>query len=244
MSTMNIFYYILITTIYISSAIFYEVDAEQSADENAHIEQKNDDENSQEAVFYDKEAITEISLGNAESEDSVEIYISPSCLHCANFITSDLEKFIKSNGSKYHVILKFLPTTAKDFFIMKLIQNETNGDESAYYAVYKKYIKRTLATINHVKPTQEQTELYKGSNTDPEMIKFQVVAAEFGFSDEKILNAIPDSEVKAPFERTIMLAYSNDRKALSKVIQSNELDLPLIVKNGKAYKKLKDLIED
>ena len=42
--------------------------------------------------------ITEIKLGNIEAKDKIEVYISPSCLHCGRFVADDLEKFVRQNG--------------------------------------------------------------------------------------------------------------------------------------------------
>ena len=194
-------------------------------------------------VFEDKSAITEIHFGNSKSENKIEIYISPSCLHCGKFVVEDVEYFVKVHGDEANVILKFLPTSAKDIFIMKLIQHEAQ-DEFSYFGIYKNYIKRTLATINYVKPTKEQKKLFKGSQSDPEMIKFQTVASEFGFSDKKITEAYPDPKMTSPFERTVMLAYSKRVKAISKLLDSKELDLPLVVKDGKAFKSLKGILKN
>ena len=189
------------------------------------------------AVFEDKSAVTEIHFGKQQSNEKIEIYISPSCLHCGKFIAEDLENFLKNHDDE--VVLKFLPTSAKDIFIMKIIQNETK-DPKSYFEIYKNYIKRAIATINFVNPTKEQIDKYKGSKKDPEMIKFQVVASEFGFSDKKIIAAFPDPEMTAPFERSIMLAYSQNLKMIYKLVDTKELDLPLIAKSGKRFKTLNE----
>lgn len=188
-------------------------------------------------VFEDKSAVTEIHFGKQQSNEKIEIYISPSCLHCGKFIAEDLENFLKNHDDE--VVLKFLPTSAKDIFIMKIIQNETK-DPKSYFEIYKNYIKRAIATINFVNPTKEQIDKYKGSKKDPEMIKFQVVASEFGFSDKKIIAAFPDTEMTAPFERSIMLAYSQNLKMIYKLVDTKELDLPLIAKSGKRFKTLNE----
>lgn len=190
-------------------------------------------------VFEDKSVITEIHFGVPEAKDKIEIYISPSCLHCGKFVAEELEAFVKKH--KKAVILKFLPTSAKDIFIMKIIQNEQQ-DEKSYFEIYKNYIKRAIATINFVNPTKEQIEKYRGSNKDPEMIKFQVIASEFGFSDQKIIAAFPDQNMTESFERSVMLAYSKNIKAIHKIVDTKELDLPLIAKCGKRFKSLNDAL--
>ena len=202
-----------------------------------HAEKDAEEQSDKVAVFEDKSAVTEIQFGKKKSNSKIEIYISPSCLHCGKFVAEDLENFIQTHDDE--VVLKFLPTSAKDIFIMKIIQNETN-DKKSYFEIYKKYIKRAIATINFVNPTKEQIDKFKGSKKDPEMIKFQVVASEFGFSDKKIIAAFPDPNMTAPFERSIMLAYSKDLKVIYKIVDTKELDLPLIAKAGKRFKNLND----
>lgn len=193
------------------------------------------------AIFEDKSAITEIQFGKKKSNEKIEIYISPSCLHCGKFVAEDLESFIQKHDDE--VVLKFLPTSAKDIFIMKIIQNEAQ-DKKSYFEIYKKYIKRAIATINFVNPTKEQIDKFKGSKKDPEMIKFQVVASEFGFSDKKIMEAFPDPNMTEPFERSIMLAYSKNLKVIYKLVDTKELDLPLIAKSGKLFKNLDDALRN
>ena len=186
--------------------------------------------------------ITEISLGNLEAEDKIDIYISPSCLHCGQFVAEDLEEFMDKHSAEIKVSIKFLPTSAKDVFIMKLLQNEAQ-DEKSYFAIYKKYIKRAIATINFVHPNEKQKVLYIGSPKDPEMIKFQVVASEFGFSNKKIVEAFPDPQMDKPFESAIMRSYAERVNIISKLINTKQLDLPLIIKDEKVLKNLDDIFK-
>lgn len=186
--------------------------------------------------------ITEIQLGNKDSDDRdiIYIYISPSCLHCGKFLAEDVEKFIKEDNGKHAITIKFLPTSAKDLFIMKLIQNEVK-DESGFYMIFKNYIKRVLATINHIRPSKEQLAVYKGSKTDEEMIKFQVEAFEFGFDDSKIISAIPDMD--GDYEIEIMKNYKESVQYIADIVGEKELKLPLIVRNGKNYSSLDKAIK-
>ncbi len=193
-------------------------------------------------AINNRNIITEINIGNKDSQNEIEIYISPSCLHCGQFIADDLEKFTRDCGDKAKIVLKFLPTSAKDIFIMKLLQNEAK-DERAYFSIFKNYIKRAIATINFVKPTKKQLILYKGSVKDPEMIKFQVVASEFGFSDQKIVNAYPDSKMSQPFELTIVQTYEKRINEIRKLVKTKQLDLPLIVRNQEIYTSLHKILE-
>ena len=193
-------------------------------------------------AINNRNIITEINIGNKDSQNEIEIYISPSCLHCGQFIADDLEKFTRDCGDKAKIVLKFLPTSAKDIFIMKLLQNEAK-DERAYFSIFKNYIKRAIATINFVKPTKKQLILYKGSVKDPEMIKFQVVASEFGFSDQKIVNAYPDSKMSQPFEHTIVQTYEKRINEIRKLVKTKQLDLPLIVRNQEIYTSLHKILE-
>lgn len=189
----------------------------------------------------DESAISEIYLGNKTSKNKIKIYISPSCLHCGKFLVEDVDEFLKKNNEKVKIIVKLLPASAKDIFIMKLIQNESK-DENGYFAILKNYIMRVLATINYITPSESQISMFKGSKTDPEMIKFQVEASEFGFSDEKIIKAFPDMDQL--FEKTIMKRYAKSVKFISKILDSKELNLPLIVKEKKVCKTLKEAVQN
>lgn len=187
--------------------------------------------------FETTKPITEIHLGRKSLENPIYIYVSPSCLHCAQFIVEDLEKFLENNKNN-HVIIKFLPASAKDVFIIKLINNETKS-EDLFFLIFKNYIKRILTTINKISPTEEQQDLFKGSKKDPEMIKFQVGAYEFGFSEEKIQKAYPKMQDK--FEQSLAQDYSETVKELSNILQSKEINLPLIINKNKIYKNLNDI---
>ena len=75
------------------------------------------------------------------------------------------------------------------------------------------------------------------------MIKFQVVASEFGFSDQKIVNAYPDPKMSQQFEHTIMQVYEKRINEITKLVKTKQLDLPLIVKNQKVYTSLNKILE-
>ena len=182
-----------------------------------------------------QEPIVEIKFDGNDKSQSIDIYISPSCLHCGHFLATELDNIIKAG--QINITIKLLPTTAKDFFIMKLIQNETTNPKT-YYKIYLNFIKRTIATINFINPNRKQLAKYKGSTKDPDMIKYQIIASDFGFSEQKIVNAFPDPKMEGEFEKFVINNYAKNAKVISKIIGSNKLDLPLIVKDGKAYRKL------
>ncbi len=75
------------------------------------------------------------------------------------------------------------------------------------------------------------------------MIKFQVVASEFGFSDQKIVNAYPDSKMSQPFELTIVQTYEKRINEIRKLVKTKQLDLPLIVRNQEIYTSLHKILE-
>ncbi|MDR3046174.1 MAG: DsbA family protein, partial [Bacteroidales bacterium] len=169
--------------------------------------------------------ITEFCLGNAQAKNKIYIYVSPSCLHCGKFIVEDVEEFVKKSSKDCYVVIKLIPTSAKDIFIMKLIQREAKN-QNDYLTIFQNYIKRVIATINHITPTKEQVDLFKGSKNDEEMIKFQVVALEFGFSNEKIVAAIPD--MNGQMESKIINDYQKTVRYIADILDTKELDLPFI----------------
>ena len=181
-----------------------------------------------------------------EGKPIIEIYVSPSCLHCAQFLLEDLVKFLEKHSADCFVKVMLLPVEAKDFFIMKLIQSESK-DTNGYYMIFSNYMKRALATIDNTIPSEAQKELYKGSNFYEEMIKFQVIANNFGFSDEKIIKAIPDMD--ADYELALVEYYKRTVKEIFEKLklntkQSPELEVPLIIYNGKIYKKLDETLKE
>lgn len=186
-------------------------------------------------------AILELTLGNPQyniDETRIDIYVAPTCLHCCKLIVEELQSFLNQNSSKCFIRIILLPTSAKDLFVMKLIQSEAK-DVNGYYMIYTNYVKRAYATINSIKPTEEQKRIYKGSVSDPEMIKFQAIASAFGFSDEKIVMAYPNMD--DDYEVAVMNWYKNVVETIRKFCPSKELDLPLIVQNGKRYISLNDV---
>ena len=196
-------------------------------------------------------ATTEILLGCSQDESPIYIYISPSCLHCAKFLLEDLNKFLEAKGAIHKVVIRFLPTCAKDVFIMKLMEHKAKalakekGDISKsmyeFYHSFLSYIQHVTKVINSIEATNEQLEMYKGSNTDKEMIKYQIAAKTSGlFSDDEIINAIPDPEFKEKYEVTLINSYRDSLEYISKIINSKELDLPLIIKNEIRYKTIEE----
>ena len=138
-----------------------------------------------------------------------------------------------------------IPVLARDFFIMKIIQAEAK-DSDNYKQIFSNYMKRTMATIDNIYPNEEQKALYKGSNTDPDMIKYQVIAKEFGFTDEKIVHAIPNMD--EDYEQAVMEYYRNTLTTISDILKldknkQQEIEVPLIICNGKSYKTIEKALD-
>lgn len=186
-------------------------------------------------------AILDLTLGNEiynNDAQRIDIYVAPSCLHCGSFLVKDLQDFLDKNSRNCFIRIRLLPVSAKDLFVMKIIQSEAK-DANGYYMIYLNYVRRAIATVKNIKPTEEQQKLYKGSATDPEMIKYQAVASAFGFSDEKIVSAYPDMD--AYYEKAVMDWYKNIVETLKPFCPNKNLDLPLIIQNGKSYKSITDV---
>lgn len=195
--------------------------------------------NNENIVVKKVNAITYFPFGT-EGKPVIDIYISPSCLHCAHFVINDLDKFLEKHKNECFVRVMLIPFIARDFFIMKIMQAEAR-DSSGYRMIFSNYMKRAIATIDNIHPTNEQKALYKGSNTDPDMIKYQVIAKEFGFTDEKIVKAIPNMDEE--YEQAVMEYYKNTLNTISDILKQDkskprEIEVPLIICNGKSYKTL------
>lgn len=186
-------------------------------------------------------AILDLTTGNPvynNDRDRIDIYVAPTCLHCGSFITEELQRFLGINAQKCFIRIRLLPVSAKDLFIMKLIQSEAR-DMNGYYMIFINYVKRACATINSIKPTEAQKALYKGSTTDSEMIKFQAIASAFGFSDEKIVAAYPNMD--ADYEIAVIEWYKTVVEVVKQFSHSKELELPLIIQNGTKYSSINDV---
>lgn len=177
----------------------------------------------------------EIEFGDTKDSSPIYVYVSPSCLHCSKFLLEDLEKFLKKFGAVCKVVVRFLPISAKDLFILKLIQSKSK-DSNEFYLIFTNYMKRSIATIGSVKPSAEQKEKYIGSKKDPEMIKYQVIAKEFGFTDEEIVNAYPD--IEGDIEKSMMNTYSGFSEQITDVLESKDITLPLLIRDNKKIDSL------
>lgn len=186
-------------------------------------------------------AITYFVFGT-EGKPIINIYISPACLHCAQFLAEDLQKFLNEHKSKCLIKVILIPALARDFFVMKIIQAKAK-DLNDYYGIFSRYMKRAIATIEGIHPTKEQKTLYMGSNTDPDMIRYQVIAKEFGFTDEEIIKAIPN--MNEDYELAVMEYYKITLQEILNTLKldnskQQEIDVPLIICNGKTYKTIND----
>ncbi len=197
------------------------------------------------AIVKKVNAITYFTFGT-EGKQLIEIYVSPSCLHCAQFLIEDLEKFVKQHKDHCFIKVMLIPVTAKDFFIMKLIQAEAK-DTNGYYMIFLNYMKRAIATMDSIIPSAEQIQKYQGSNTDPDMIKYQIIASDFKFSDEKIINSLPNMD--EDYELAIMEYYKKAVKEIFEKLKldttkNSELEVPLIICNNTSYKTLDKALND
>lgn len=213
----------------------------------------------------DSNAVTEVSFGCVQDKLPIYLYISPSCFHCAEQLIKKNPKYLQMYGATHRLVVRFLPTSAKDLFIMKLIYNrakaiakrDTSRIPYEFYYVFVSYIKHMNQIIRSIKPTEEQISMFKGSNTDPDMIKFQIgatmpsteklckdpdedhaIPAFEPFTNDEVVAAMPNLDAK--FEAKIMDFYRDSVEYISAVVKSKELTLPLITRNDKSYKTLEE----
>jgi hypothetical protein len=223
---------------FIQFCVFKAEAAEEGAvitlDDKADNKDKSNDEK-------DEKITTEISFGQKNDSNSISVTVSPSCMHCAKFIADEFEEFVKKTKDKYGVKVRFLPTSLTDVFIMKLIQNKAK-DENGFFLIFKNYAKRAYATVNRIKPTDKQRELFNGSRSDSEMLKFQVVASDFGFSDEEIVHAIPDMD--APYEVKLMKYYRQEAERIRALLSEKEVSFPIIFRGNTKFDFLKQALKE
>jgi hypothetical protein len=184
--------------------------------------------------------ITKIRLGNMDCKNPITVYVAPSCLHCGKFLLETLPKFLAEN-KHVGVSMVFLPTSAKDMFLMKLIQNEVK-DENGYYIIFRYLIKTAMEELRQIKPTNDEKSLFKGSNSDPEMLQYQVLTSRLGFSDEKIVNAIPNMDDQ--YEVEVVEHYKKSAIEISDILDTKDIVLPLIMFDGKRHEDLGSIPKD
>ncbi len=184
----------------------------------------------------------EFSFGCSLDTNPITIYVVPSCLHCGTFLAETLDSFLKQHGQLYGVKVKFIIASAKDLFILKLFYNKFKNDKYKMYWKYIDYIKRAIATIKSTKATEEQLAVYKGSKKDSEFIKFEVIANNFGFSDEEIVAAYPKS--KEFFESRIMAISGNHSNEINEIEHSTEIETPYITRNNQKITNLEQVLSE
>jgi hypothetical protein len=215
----------------------HDIDLRDDAWKQKNPRDSDSGEDSSQSEEGDVRAITAIRLGNPNCEERITIVVSPSCLHCGKFLLETLPQFLADNEN-IGVDIAFLPASAKDVFIMKLIQNEAK-DEDKYYAIYISLIRAAIDGLAKIKPTDEEKEKFKGSNSDPMMLQYQVLTSKLGFSDEKIIDAIPNMD--EPFEDSIIAHYKKLSAKMTEVLKTKDIDLPVFMYKNEHYKKLEDI---
>lgn len=168
----------------------------------------------------------EFEFGCATDKDPIIIYVLPSCVHCGVFLVENLQKFLEEYGQIYGVRVRFMVDSIKDLFILKLFNMRFKENKHDLYWKYTDYMKRVIATINNVEITDEQKENYNVSKKDPDFIKFQVIAHDFGFTDKEILDACPDSNEK--FEKTARIISSDYSDHILEITDLPKVEMPFI----------------
>jgi hypothetical protein len=157
-------------------------------------------------------------------------------------VVNDLLAFVQKHGN-CRVALRFLVTSAKDIFLLKLIWNKTK-DAGEYFRIYQNLMKRMIATIDHVTPQEEQALKEQLSEEQWEalrksdILRHAVVSVAFGFTSGEMAEAIPVMDGK--YEREIIVAYKMYLSAITKNADKKEVDLPMVMAGEEHYKNLSD----
>jgi hypothetical protein len=180
----------------------------------------------------------EFKFGYLKDEDPIIVYVVPSCLHCAKFLIDELNPFFNKFGQIHGVVVRFIISTPKDIFILKLLHNKYKNekDHRAMYWTFIDYIKRVMARIDLVKPTNEQKEKFVGSKKDPDFIKFQTIASEFKFSDDEIVNAYPNASKK--FEKEMLEIHEKYAKEIKEINGGSNIETPFKTRSSKKLQEL------
>jgi hypothetical protein len=178
----------------------------------------------------------EFAFGIAtKNAKTVYIYTLPSCLHCLDFLTKDLPEFLEKNKN-VNVVVRLIIRSAKDIFIIKLIQSKARS-KTEFYLILLAYLRKVRDNMESTKPTAEDVEKYIGSATDELMIKYQLIAIKFGFGKDDVIKAYPDTE--GVIEKAILAYYQIFVSEIAKCIpEGNKIDLPLIIQDNQKKDKL------
>jgi hypothetical protein len=212
------------------------IDLEKEYEDEEHSEilklQQKNSENASPKVHM------EFKFGYLKDEDPIIVYVVPSCLHCAKFLADDLNPFFDKFGQIHGVVVRFIISTPKDIFILKLLHNKYKNetDHRVMYWTFIDYIKRAMARIDLVKPTKKQKEKFVGSKKDPDFIKFQVIASEFKFSDDEIVEAYPNASKK--FEKEMLAIHDKYAEEIKKINGGSNIETPFKTRSGKKLEEL------
>ena len=194
----------------------------------------------------------ELVIGNQDKENKSNIYqvfISPSCMHCLQFLTEDIENFTKNNDNC--VSIKFILNGTKDFFILKLMNNyaKTQQDyDKAFKNAFINYSKFVIAKFDNTKISEKIKKLLPNIK-DEEILKYATLAQDFKFSDEDIKLATEfrynnnekhkkNTDEDDIFERILISHYTENVELIESKSESKEIVLPIIIKNKKIVDRL------
>jgi hypothetical protein len=177
----------------------------------------------------------EFSLGQP-SENPIIVYVVPSCFHCGLFLAEKLSPFLIEHGQRHNAKVRFIVTTPKDIFIMKLFFNMFENDKCTMFWKVIDLLKRAVATIKAVKPTRKQWKLCK----DSELVKLCAVAQEFGFSFDEVKAALPVEG--GATELALLTRGAKYAAEIFEVSGKAEIETPCILQNGRLIQSLEDAV--
>lgn len=182
---------------------------------------------------WDVENWMVFTFGSANNDKPIIIYVTPSCLHCGQFLVTELDKFLKQYGQQYKVIVKFILSNPDDIFILKLFRN------------------KFLQT--KTEPSVKSTVLFDMFNTYVNFMEFfnakcrgnprgadiRKIAEEFQFSDKDVADAKPDPN--GIFEKKSLPYSIRHSKEILKITKTEAIGTPCMVYGEKCVDGFTDI---
>lgn len=189
--------------------------------------------------------ITEYILGSSEKDPkyTVDILVVPTCTHCAQFMEKDLDTFLKNYGQIYTTVVKFVPASIPDIFIINLANIKSKTDD--FYTVISYIMKALSDNAGKISITSQDKEKFQSLGFENEELYPYIKMAlsgnvfqdknlpSFIFTEEEIISAMPDSNRSG--EEHIMMSYAKYSMQIEESggNNGNPIDFPYIIIEGK-----------
>lgn len=185
---------------------------------------------------WDVENWMVFTFGYANDDKPIIVYITPSCLHCGQFLATELDKFLKQYGQRHKVIVKFILSNPDDIFILKLFCNKflrANVEPSL----------KSTVLLNMFKVYVSFMEFFSAKcRGNPRGADIRKSAEEFQFSEKDVADAKPDPN--GVFEKKSLPYSIKHSKEILKITKTEAIGTPCMVYGEKCVDEFTDIEPD